>query len=233
MLLAARSGGVWIGLGWGGGVALLRDGILTHYRASDGLPSLPVVSLYEDPEGSLWIATDNGGLARLRPKRVTTYSMDDGLPAKVVTSIVQDARGAIWVATRCGPVSEFRNGRFERRFVEFTKDACTHAVLPTRDGSLWIGTDGRGLFRWDGRRMHHFGREEGLSDSTVGALFEDRDGVLWIGTDRGGLHRFVDGKLSRAYDNPRRRRDGISPEPWPGPRRPRLDRIECEWADGV
>jgi ligand-binding sensor domain-containing protein/signal transduction histidine kinase len=205
-LLEAREGGVWLGLGWGGGVALLRDDRVTHYRASDGLPPFPVVSLYEDPEGSLWIATDNGGLARLRPKRVRTYSTADGLPAKVVTSIVQDTTGTIWAGVRCGPVSALRGERFEPRFAEFTRDACTHAVLSTRDGSLWIGTDGRGVFRWDGRRMHHFSREEGLSDSTASALLEDRDGSVWIGTDRGGLHRFEGGRLSRAYDQ----RDGVA-----------------------
>jgi signal transduction histidine kinase/ligand-binding sensor domain-containing protein/DNA-binding response OmpR family regulator len=206
VLLESRRGGLWVGLGWGGGVALIRDGTVTHYREQDGLPQQPVSSLYEDAEGSLWIATDNGGLARLRPKRVATYTTADGLPAKVVTSIVQDAKGSIWAASLCGPVSELRGGRFVPRFAEQLGSACPFSVLPTRDGSLWLGTHAAGLFRWDGRRMHHYGPKEGLSDSLVCGLFEDRDGVVWIGTNSGGVHRFSDGKLSRAYG----RDDGVA-----------------------
>lgn len=79
-------------------------------------------------------------------------------------------------------------------------------MLAARDGSLWIGTQTIGLFRWDGRRMQQFDRDDGLSDSGAVALFEDRDGVVWIGTERGGLHRFADGRLSRAFG----RDDGVA-----------------------
>ena len=197
-LAAARNGGLWIGLGRSG-VALLQDAGLTHYRAEHGLPAFSVMAIYEDAEGSTWIAIDTAGLVRLRPKRVTAYTTAEGLPARAVTSMSQDSRGTIWAATRCGPMGRFRGDRFEAAFREHTRDACTLSVLATRDGSLWIGTQSRGLFRWDGRRMHHLGVEDGLSDPEINVLFEDRDGVLWIGSRRGGVHSFQNGRLSRAF----------------------------------
>ena len=99
-----------------------------------------MVAIYEDAEGSVWVATDNGGLSRLKPKRVTMYSTADGLPSNVIGSIVQDAAGTIWAGTQCGPVSELAAGRFCPRFTEYTKDACASVLWPARDGSLWIGT---------------------------------------------------------------------------------------------
>jgi PAS domain S-box-containing protein len=64
------------------------------------------------------------------------------------------------------------------------------AVLQTRDGYLWIGTDG-GLSRYDGITFttYRIRLTPGLVGDTVRSLFEDSAGVLWIGTSR-GLCRF-------------------------------------------
>lgn len=203
--MAEGRDGLWVGFG-DGAVAHIHDDHVTSYGAREGLPDAPVVALHEDEEGSLWIAIDGGGLVRFRPHRVATYTTDDGLPARGITSIVQDATGRVWAGSGCGPVAELVDGRFVPRFAEYTGSACALSVLATRDGSLWIGTRTGGLFRWDGRRMHHFDRSDGLSDATVSALFEDRDGVVWIGTEVGGVHRFADGQLSRAYGS----QDGVA-----------------------
>lgn len=57
------------------------------------------------------------------------------------------------------------------------------AILQDRDGFLWVGTFGAGLYRFDGRKSLRFGASGGeLASSNVTALFEDDQGVLWIGT---------------------------------------------------
>ena len=205
VLLPSKQGGLWVGFR-GGVVALVDDRGIERYGPADGLPAGRVVAIYEDPEGSVWVATDNGGLTRLKPKRVTMYSTAEGLPSNVIGSIVQDAAGTIWAGTQCGPVSELAAGRFVPRFTEYTKDACARVLWPARDGSLWIGTNGSGVFRWSGGRMEHFGTANGLSDTRITALFEDRDGVMWIGTEFGGVHTYANGRLSRAFG----RADGVA-----------------------
>jgi ligand-binding sensor domain-containing protein/signal transduction histidine kinase len=198
-LMQARDGGLWMGFADGEVVRRLND-VDTRYGAADGLPAgARVEALIEDEEGSVWAAMLNGGLARLRPKRVAMFTTADGLPGKAIGSIVQDASGTIWAGTICGPVSEFRNGRFHPRFVEHTQDACASSLWAARDGSLWIATQNRGLFRWHRGRMEHFGPEDGLSDTNVCGLFEDHRGVIWIGTTVGGLHYYADGRLSRRF----------------------------------
>jgi ligand-binding sensor domain-containing protein len=198
-LMQARDGRLWIGFA-DGEIAHRHLGIETRYGVPDGLPpGERVQALVEDEEGSVWAAISGSGLARLSHKRVATITTTDGLPGKVIGSIVQDASGTIWAGTECGPVSELRDGRFYPRFVEYTKDACAYVLWAARDGSLWIGTSNRGLFRWHDGRMEHFGLEDGLSDTYIRGLFEDRDGVIWIGTAVGGLHYYADGRLSRSF----------------------------------
>ncbi len=197
-LLEGRDGSLWVGLA-SGGLARIYDRAIEYAGPAQGVPAGPVVTLREDFEGSLWAGIYYGGLVRLKPRRVASFSTADGLPTEAIGSIVERPDGSIWAGAQCGPVSELRGGRFVPRFAKHTRDACAWVLWPARDGALWIGTRGSGLFRWHAGRMEHFGSENGLSDDFVCALFEDRSGVLWIGTELGGLHTYAQGRLSRAY----------------------------------
>jgi ligand-binding sensor domain-containing protein len=74
------------------------------------------------------------------------------------------------------------------------------AVLQTRDGFLWLGTQ-EGLVRFDGVRFTVFNQasEAAFQDHDVRALCEDKEGTLWIGTQGGGLVRFKEGAFT-LYD---------------------------------
>jgi ligand-binding sensor domain-containing protein len=72
------------------------------------------------------------------------------------------------------------------------------AVLQTRDGYLWFGTQ-EGLVRFDGEHFEIFDRSntKALGHNNVSALFEDRLGTLWVGTSGGGLTWLKDGVFTR------------------------------------
>lgn len=57
-------------------------------------------------------------------------------------------------------------------------------IVRTRDGYLWLGTQG-GLARFDGVRFKLFGLAEGLPNVQVRVLYEDTRRELWIGTQAG------------------------------------------------
>jgi ligand-binding sensor domain-containing protein/signal transduction histidine kinase len=69
-----------------------------------------------------------------------------------------------------------------------------NAIVQTRDGYLWLGTED-GLARFDGARFKAFGLREGLQSVKVQSLYEDRRGTLWIGTRGAGLGRLVDDRI--------------------------------------
>ena len=71
------------------------------------------------------------------------------------------------------------------------------AILQTRDGYLWFGTE-LGLARFDGVRFAVFDRQNTpeLKSNVVQSLAEDSEGTLWIGTfGEGGLNRLRSGKF--------------------------------------
>ncbi len=70
------------------------------------------------------------------------------------------------------------------------------AIVQTRDGYLWIGTE-EGLVRFDGVRFVVTDRQTSpaLRSSFISSLFEAADGTLWIGTYGGGLARMRNGRI--------------------------------------
>lgn len=68
-------------------------------------------------------------------------------------------------------------------------------LLEDRQGAVWIGTKGNGLFRYFEGKVQRVP----TSHNYIRALCEDREGNLWVGTDGGGLNRLRLRNL-RLYD---------------------------------
>jgi len=84
--------------------------------------------------------------------------------------------------------------------VEFWREAegfahsRVRAIVQTRDGYIWLGTDG-GLVRFNGESFTAFTTQTGsLKDNEVWAIQEDDEG-LWAGTFGGGLTLFKNGRF--------------------------------------
>ncbi len=198
-----RAGDLWIGT-YGGGLYLLRDGVLSSYSRPDGLTSDVIWSLHEDREGSLWIGTEGGGLNRLKDTRLTPFTTRDGLPHRRVWAVFEDRDGILWLGTDGAGLARVELG-LDKPDVEVTafttrdglSDDIVNTVWQRRDGSLWIGTNG-GLDQWrDGRILSETTRLGAAV--AVYVVFEDRSEKLSIGTDGNGLYR-ISGDTVTAYD---------------------------------
>lgn len=73
-----------------------------------------------------------------------------------------------------------------------------YCLLEDSRGYLWIGTEGGGLARFDGRDFKTYTVGNGLPDNTIRSLFEDAEGNIWFGTNGHGLGKF-DGKFFTTY----------------------------------
>src|SRR5262249_33424268 len=86
-LLRGRSGGLWLGSSTGGGLVHLHRGITDVFGASDGLSADSIAALFEDREGTIWVATFEG-LDRFREFPVATYSVKQGLSSALAASVL-------------------------------------------------------------------------------------------------------------------------------------------------
>ncbi|MEK7255805.1 MAG: two-component regulator propeller domain-containing protein, partial [Bacteroidota bacterium] len=89
--------------------------------------------------------------------------------------------------------------RFEQYSVaEGLPQSQVFALLQDRRGYLWLGTQGGGLARFDGKSFRRFSQKDDLQGSYVNALLEDEAGNIWIATNK-GVSRF-DGRRFEHFE---------------------------------
>ncbi len=59
-------------------------------------------------------------------------------------------------------------------------------MIIDKGGTIWIGTDGAGASRFDGKNFINYSTSNGLSDNDVCSLAEDTvSNIIWMGTNLG------------------------------------------------
>lgn len=156
------------------------------------------VDLVEDAEGAFWVLGDRG-VARLREGEPSTYSPLPILGERsflAPISLHVDRAQNVWVGTVWGVFVHFRH---RKRFghLEHNPDdrnslgsGLVSALAESDDGTIWIGTIGGGVNRWD-RRSNSIRR---VPTTSLGALSAGSDVVwdlvaagdtIWAGTGSG------------------------------------------------
>ena len=76
---------------------------------------------------------------------------------------------------------------FFRRYSveEGLPQSSVYCMMQDSKGYIWMGTDGAGVARFDGRNFAVFTKADGLSGNMVRTIFEDSRGNIWFGTDKG------------------------------------------------
>jgi ligand-binding sensor domain-containing protein/signal transduction histidine kinase len=199
-LLEGKEGDFWVGTS-SKGLFHWREGQGSNFEKIKGISDVEIRTIYEDREGTIWIGTTGGGLIELRPRIVDLHS-DGELRGKDILTVVEDQGKRLWVGTFSDGVfySDFETDHYKRfhplsgPFNKFN----IWSLCSARDGTLWVGTWGGGLFKVKDGQVAQFTSRNGLSDDSIMSLYEDQDGILWIGTYLDGLDRF-DGKSFTTY----------------------------------
>ena len=181
-LIRDRDGNLWICTDRG--LVRWRNGELSALTGGlFAVSELPAI--LEDNEGSLWVGSSAVGLLRLRDGKFITTGEPEGLQSDMTWTIAPRKSGGLWIGSNLG-LGSYVGGRYQQipgpRGHENIK---VRSVVEDRQGVLWVGTVGAGMFRLDQRGMKLFDRRTGLSGNSVTALIEDRLGRIWVGTEEG------------------------------------------------
>jgi ligand-binding sensor domain-containing protein/signal transduction histidine kinase len=148
-----------------------------------------IVALYEDRGGDIWAGGPHSSLLRLRHGTGEAAFEAIAVPPSpnlYICSLAEDAQGQIWVAAMMNGLCRVEGKQLVRAGPQF--DALgpnTHPLLCDRDGALWIGTFGNGLFRWHDQMLMHYTTDDGLPDDVILGLMEDEQGNLWMTSHNG------------------------------------------------
>ncbi|MGH7950676.1 MAG: two-component regulator propeller domain-containing protein [Limisphaerales bacterium] len=149
-----------------------------------------VTRLVEMKNGDLAVGTSDRGVYLIFPgKAGTTLHFDraSGLPSDWVMSLCEDREGSLWDGTGAGLALMRPNNIETISPPDQWQGRATLAVCPGRNGALWIGTEGAGLYRFQNGEWTNFNSAQGIRNSYIWSLAEDDRGRLWVGTWGGGL----------------------------------------------
>lgn len=201
-------GRLWIGT-WGGGI----NSIALQGNAQPQRLVLPAniqrqttyigVLVYDRFNDALWIGSNDG----IFLYDLKTGSIEDPFPnnrnIRGCIGACVDHNGHLWMGSLSGVCDiDLRAGRadkgkFRYRHLRQKLDKPQSKVIDkitciyeTKDGTLWLGSDGYGLYR---RVVDKSGKErfevlttdDGLANNAIKGLVDDNQGRLWITTNNG------------------------------------------------
>lgn len=148
----------------------------------------------------IWVGMARG-IARARDGRVERLEVRPAL-ANEVTVVLPLSDREVWVAGE-GLVSRLHaqpDGTWGRDdlALDLPADLFIRALAVDSEGSLWIGTNGRGLYRADRPTTRKFGEQHAIA--AVAAVASDDTGGVWVSSSCNGVFHIDDnGAVAQIY----------------------------------
>lgn len=183
-----NGGALWVGTP--SGLTRLDDTSVVHFTTHDGLPNDFVSNVHVARSGTLWITT-RGGMCQFTNNHLETVPFRTDSPGRNPESlgVYEDRRGEQWAFGDTYLVN-LTDGKHLNHFGggEATSTRIW-SLCEGRNGELWIGTSGKGLYCFVDDKFVTPTLHNGEITSDVRAICEDRQGNLWLGTHGDGLVR--------------------------------------------
>lgn len=150
--------------------------------------------LFMTSAGELWLAGVDGVHALINGSwepRPTTPDYE----RRTVSAFVEPSPGLIYVGIRDG-IERWRGDEitYFGAAAGVSEDDAVYTICQTRNGDLWFGSFGSGVYRYDGTTFERFDDTRGLSHHSVSNIIETSDGTIWLSYRRVGLASYREGR---------------------------------------
>lgn len=176
-----RNGTIWVG--GDQGLFLFNGKFLARIDNTRQVPTIFVRTITEDSAGHIWV----GGTRLLEfsgDSLMHQYALPGPKAAVVVMAMKWGRDGTLWVGMLSGLYRMGKQGHLHRIP---SLSAQISVIAEGRNGVVWMGTVGQGLFCSRNSGFFQLKSSE-LPSDTFNAVLEDREGNIWLGT-QGGLVR--------------------------------------------
>ena len=162
-----------------------------------GIKTEDLFHVLEDRHGVIWFCTANG-VARRAGGKIEKLS-PWGPHGHETTRAYEDPLGRMWFARKEGLFQLASTG-----LEPVAPGMQVRRMYGDRDGNLWVGTNGDGLYRFREAPGRTYTTADGLPNNVAMTVLTAHDGSLWTGFNCGGISRF-DGHTFRTYNE----KDGL------------------------
>jgi signal transduction histidine kinase/ligand-binding sensor domain-containing protein len=183
--LARTADGSWW-LGGRRGLFLWSAGVLRRFTEADGYRWGRISGLRLAPNGTLWIASRSQGLVRYRDGVWKEYREASGPVGNLARVVAVDHYGEAWVGTWNG-LARVEGDRFSPWGTGSGRmPTGIDAIFEDRDGAMWVGSMGGGLYRLQHGAAATHTAAEGLVRDDLLAVCATPDGRVWTGVGDAG-----------------------------------------------
>ena len=198
---------IWAG-SWANGLFFLKNGsknFVKYTTKNSNLKSNNILSIAEELDGTIWFASWGKGLHSYNPQsqKITYHNSEPFLKKGITNSfgrkVLIAKNGDLWLTTTNKGLFKIKKSKentfsivsmASKMYEASDSDVSTNHVLSlfeSSDGSLWIGTRGSGLckynletdsFRW-------YDERNGLEAINVLGIIEDLKGDIWLSSNSG------------------------------------------------
>ncbi|MEN8228500.1 MAG: two-component regulator propeller domain-containing protein [Bacteroidota bacterium] len=145
-----------------------------------------IINAIDGQADSIVVATNNG-VYSLQPStgRRNSFTTLNGLPHNKINDLLVDSKGVVWIATETKGLVSINS---DKQFLIEGKPLEFQTLAEDKNGVLWAGTFGYGVFRFTEDSLKWYGTNQGLKNNYTYAIGIDPDGYIWVG-HRFGLSR--------------------------------------------
>lgn len=184
-----KNGDLWIGTWAGANVVDIKNMKFRTYVKE--LINEWVYGLGVDARDQVWFGTE-GGVSMFDGKKWRSWTHKDGMGADNPNKLLASPNTGLGTRSRhdLGMLTADGSPTYNPNYV--------FSILVAADQSIWAGTWGGGVSRFDGKKWTNFTTRQGLAGDIVYSIAQDASGAIWFGTSN-GLTRY-DGKAWRSVD---------------------------------
>lgn len=204
-LMHDRDGNLWMGLFQKGIMMLPRQEYSFEYYGNRAIYYNPigkgcVMSVFQDRDDYLWIASDNEGVFQLDAdgRRICHYA-PTGTPysvANTVMSIYEDSEGTLWLGSYMRGICKLDRVTGRCEYLHQLASEKVLSITEDKRKNLYIATLGSGFYLYSlktGILKHYESSKDETGDlkrnelpnDYINYLFCDSEGIVWIGHYQG------------------------------------------------
>jgi DNA-binding CsgD family transcriptional regulator/sugar lactone lactonase YvrE len=195
--------GLWVGYfangSQTGGVGFHDKQNWTSCALPDAVGAINVNALLTDPQGHLWVATEQSGIFVQRDTDWEHFTTADGLPSDEIYGLTLDAAGAVWASTWKG-IAKYDGVRWSVPYSAENRTLFsdhTHTVAFTTDGYIWVGHISEGVSYCctpAGEWVHYTAESDTIGGNNIRDILvrpeSTGDQSIWVATQDGGVSRY-------------------------------------------
>jgi len=178
--------GIWI-CSANTGLFRLKKNKIKVLSEKQGAPDKIIRTIFQAPDGVLWIGTNNG-IAKFHEPTNNLVLIKSNFTNLTVHAWAANATGEIFLGTQLYGLLKITGNTLvkvaDRRLL---KANFIRSLKFDNTGTLWVGTNGAGVVLLKSGKTKFIDKSKGLSSDFIACICKSQNNTFWIGTSGGGI----------------------------------------------